>query len=103
MRVVLAALRVIEQVQLVRDRLQQAMTLGAGVVRTAGSLELARKSLAIPAGDTPEAHEVRNLATVGEALVRAALSRTESRGNHWRSDHPEPVEALRVRLVHSQP
>jgi L-aspartate oxidase len=87
----------------VRDRLQQAMTLGAGVVRTAGSLELARKSLAIPAGDTPAAHEVRNLATVGEALVRAALSRTESRGNHWRSDHPEPIEALRVRLVHKHP
>ena len=31
----------------------------------------------------------------------AALARTESRGNHWRSDHPEPDEALRVRLVHS--
>jgi L-aspartate oxidase len=87
----------------VRDALQQAMTLGAGVVRTAGSLELARKALAVPAGDTSDAHEVRNLATVGEALVRAALARTESRGNHWRSDHPEPVEALRVRLVHKRP
>ena len=87
----------------VRDRMQQAMTLGAGVVRTAGSLELVRKSLAIPAGDTPAAHEVRNLATVGEALVRAALARTESRGNHFRSDHPEPIESLRVRLVHNTP
>jgi succinate dehydrogenase/fumarate reductase flavoprotein subunit len=48
-------------------------------------------------------HEVRNLATVGDALVRAALARTESRGNHWRSDHPEPVESLRVRLVHTHP
>jgi succinate dehydrogenase/fumarate reductase flavoprotein subunit len=86
-----------------RARIQQAMTAGAGVVRTAGSLDLARQALAAPPGDTPADHEVRNLATVGEALVRAALARTESRGNHWRSDHPEPDEALRVRLVHKRP
>jgi L-aspartate oxidase len=86
----------------VRERLQQAMTLGAGVVRTAGSLELARQALVVPTGDTPAAHEVRNLVTVGEALVRAALARTESRGNHWRSDHPQRDEGFRVRLVHSR-
>ncbi|MCU1380068.1 MAG: L-aspartate oxidase [Acidimicrobiales bacterium] len=86
----------------VREHLQQAMTLGAGVVRTAGSLELARQTLMVPTGDTPAVHEVRNLVTVGEALVRAALARTESRGNHWRSDHPAQDEALRVRLVHSR-
>jgi L-aspartate oxidase len=86
----------------VRASLQQAMTAGAGVVRTAGSLELAREALAVPAGDSPAAHEVRNLATVADALIRAALARTESRGNHWRSDHPEPSEDLRVRLVHSR-
>src|SRR5439155_20102290 len=44
----------------VRDQLQRAMTAGAGVVRTAGSLELARHSLAAAPGDTPAAHEVRN-------------------------------------------
>jgi L-aspartate oxidase len=87
----------------VRADLQQAMTTGAGVVRTAGSLELARRALVVPAGDTAAVHEVRNLATVADALVRAALARTESRGNHWRSDHPEPSESLRVRLVHSRP
>jgi len=87
----------------VRARLQHAMTTGAGVVRTAGSLDLAREALAVPAGDTPAAHEVRNLATVGAALVRAALARTESRGNHWRSDHPQTDESLRVRLVHTSP
>jgi L-aspartate oxidase len=86
-----------------RSRLQQAMTAGAGVVRTAGSLDLARQAIAVPAGDTPAAHEVRNLAAVGDALVRAALARTESRGNHWRSDHPKQDEALRVRLVHKRP
>jgi len=86
----------------VRDQLQRAMTAGAGVVRTAGSLDLARQSLALASGDTPAAHEVRNLVTVADALIRSALARTESRGNHWRSDHPERDEALRVRLVHSR-
>ena len=86
----------------VRARLQHAMTTGAGVVRTAGSLELARSALAIPAGDTADVHEVRNLATNGAALVRSALARTESRGNHWRSDHPQVDDSLRVRLVHTR-
>jgi L-aspartate oxidase len=84
----------------IRSELQHAMTTGAGVVRTAGSLDLANKALAVPAGDTADVHEVRNLATVGAALVRSALARTESRGNHWRSDHPQTDESLRVRLIH---
>ena len=84
----------------IRARLQHAMTTGAGVVRTAGSLDLARKALAVPAGDGADVHEVRNLATVGAALVQSALARTESRGNHWRSDHPQTDESLRVRLIH---
>jgi L-aspartate oxidase len=86
-----------------RDRLQRAMTAGAGVVRTAGSLELVREALAVPGGDTPADHEVRNLVTLADALIRSALTRTESRGNHWRSDHPERDEAWRVRLVHRAP
>jgi L-aspartate oxidase len=86
-----------------RDHLQRAMTAGAGVVRTAGSLELAREALAVPAGDEPADHEVRNLVTLADALIRSALQRTESRGNHWRSDHPERDEAWRLRLVHRAP
>jgi L-aspartate oxidase len=92
-----------EDVAELRDRLQRAMTAGAGVVRTAGSLELVREALAVPAGDTPADHEVRNLVTLADALIRSALTRTESRGNHWRSDHPERDEAWRVRLVHRAP
>jgi L-aspartate oxidase len=83
-----------------RDHLQRAMTAGAGVVRTAGSLELAREALAVSGGDAPADHEVRNLVTLADALVRSALARTESRGNHWRSDHPERDESWRLRLVH---
>ena len=86
---------------ILRAQLQRAMTAGAGVVRTAGSLDLARQALALSDGDTPADHEVRNLVTVADALIRSALARTESRGNHWRSDHPERDGSLRVRLVHN--
>jgi L-aspartate oxidase len=43
--------------------------------------------------------EIDNLLELGSALVNAATARTESRGNHWRSDHPDIDPALRVRLV----
>jgi L-aspartate oxidase len=82
-----------------RARLQQAMTRGAGVLRSGGSLaaaaEVARGLLAAPgAGE-----EVRNLATVAEALALAARARQESRGSHARTDFPDTDPALRARLV----
>jgi succinate dehydrogenase/fumarate reductase flavoprotein subunit len=45
--------------------------------------------------------EIRNLLDVAAALVHGARARTESRGNHWRSDHLETDPAFRVRLVQS--
>jgi L-aspartate oxidase len=82
-----------------RAHLQQAMTRGAGVVRSDESLreaaEVARGLLAAPG----VGEEVRNLATVAEALAVAARSRQESRGSHARVDFPEPDPALRTRLV----
>ena len=39
--------------------------------------------------DLVKALEVGNLAFVGEVVARAALMRTESRGQHFRDDHPE--------------
>jgi L-aspartate oxidase len=79
-----------------RGRLQRAMTVGAGVLRSAHSLEQTAKELdTIPAYDP----EVRNLLTVARALLAAALEREESRGNHTRSDFPETRDDLRVRMV----
>ncbi|MEX0652791.1 MAG: L-aspartate oxidase [Phycisphaeraceae bacterium] len=40
--------------------------------------------------------EVQNLLTVGALITRAARWRAESRGTHFRVDHPEPDEAFRV-------
>jgi len=45
----------------------------------------------------PEGFEVANLVQMGRAVAELALRREESRGGHWRSDHPAPVEAWRVR------
>jgi L-aspartate oxidase len=88
-----------------RDGLQRAMTRGAGVLRDAKSLtgtgEVVAATLAeidaLPAGRPRE--ELRNLATVGWALLAAAQGREESRGCHTREDFPDTDPALRVRLV----
>ena len=45
----------------------------------------------------PEGFEVANLVQLGRAVAELAMRREESRGGHWRSDHPEPVEAWRIR------
>jgi L-aspartate oxidase len=79
-----------------RTTLQRAMTEGAGVLRSAHSLEQTAKVLATVPADDPE---VRNLVTVGAALLTAALAREESRGNHTRSDFPETRDEFRLRMV----
>jgi L-aspartate oxidase len=77
----------------VRPRLQQAMTRGAGVLRsasslveTAATLEEVGASRSRPKTDT---WETTNLVTVATALVAAAFRREETRGCHWRDDFPE--------------
>ncbi len=40
--------------------------------------------------------ETQNLLLVGALMVRAAQWRRESRGTHYRTDHPAPVEAFHV-------
>jgi L-aspartate oxidase len=91
-----------------RDRLQRAMTEGAGVVRDAGSLAGASEAVgalisSLPAPDdrNPDGWELANLARVAEALLSAATARTESRGAHTRLDFPLTDPEQRVRLVHS--
>jgi L-aspartate oxidase len=90
-----------------RRELQRTMTVDAGVLRTAESLDRAlRHVLAIEAvvsrgeerGRAEE--ELRNLASVSAAMVVAAMAREESRGAHTRGDFPDRNdERFRVRLV----
>jgi L-aspartate oxidase len=88
-----------------RDRLQRAMTLGAGVVRDERSLAetavTVAETLASVDDLPPEARreELRNLATVGWAMLGSAAARTESRGCHTREDYPDRDPAFQVRLV----
>jgi L-aspartate oxidase len=95
-----------EAVERRRDRLQRAMTRGAGVLRSEDSLVTTEAEVAIAVGgldgDDPSAWELRNLASVAQALLSAARARTETRGAHTRSDHPDTDPDLRVRLVVGQ-
>jgi succinate dehydrogenase/fumarate reductase flavoprotein subunit len=43
--------------------------------------------------------EVSNLYFLATAIVRSALTRTESRGSHWRSDFPEVDAKWQSRIV----
>jgi succinate dehydrogenase / fumarate reductase, flavoprotein subunit len=93
-----------ENPYLLQEELQQAMQDGAGLARTATSLEeCLGRILGIrerverihvvgsrqfnPGWHT--ARDLRFLLTVAEAIVRAAFMRPESRGAHWRLDFLE--------------
>ncbi|MEU3407896.1 L-aspartate oxidase [Streptomyces sp. NPDC006670] len=96
-----------------RYEIQRIMTQGAGVVRSAQSLAEAAEALetlyttalgelevhgktAEPGVDTWEA---TNLLCVARVLVAAAQRRAETRGCHWREDHPDRDDAWRRHLV----
>ncbi|MBT2456865.1 L-aspartate oxidase [Streptomyces sp. ISL-86] len=90
-----------------RYEIQRIMTDGAGVLRSAESLRTAAEALeglyttaltelesqgktAVPGTETWEA---TNLLCVARVLVAAAQRRAETRGCHWREDHPDRDDA----------
>ena len=85
----------------VRERVRRVMTDRVGVVRSGEGLAEAMgelERLTVDLGDPgPAGFEVANLVQLGRAVAELAFRREESRGGHWRSDHPAPVEAWRVR------
>ncbi|MEG3628405.1 L-aspartate oxidase [Streptomyces poriticola] len=86
-----------------RFTIQRIMTDGAGVLRSADSLALAAdrlQHLHTQARDALHEHgktsepgvdtwEATNLLCVARVLVAAAALRDETRGCHWREDHPD--------------
>ncbi len=90
-----------------RYEVQRIMTDGAGVLRSAESLRTAAEALEglyATALNNLEAHgktaepgvdtwEATNLLCVARVLVAAAQRRVETRGCHWREDHPDRDDA----------
>lgn len=86
-------------------QLQADMFRWAGVERSAVSLAEATSALtrvAVQLGDAQRfgraGLELRNLCQVGWVLVASATARTESRGTHSRSDHPDRDPAFAHRF-----
>lgn len=85
----------VPEIGMFKAELQGAMSAGAGVLRSAGSLAGAAAVLSrlgaagALAGRGTEAWELANLVTVAAILVAAAYARRETRGSHWREDWPE--------------
>ncbi|TCK64157.1 FAD-binding protein [Curtobacterium sp. PhB136] len=76
----------------VRQTVQRVMTERVGLLRDAGGLATARRefdALAVDAPSTVRAHEDRALLDLARLVARAAEARTESRGAHARTDHPD--------------
>jgi len=87
-----------------RAELSRAMTDGAGVLRSAASLDATAKTLDALAGRActapePTAWETTDLLAVATALVAAAVQREETRGAHWREDFPDASDDWRGHLV----
>jgi L-aspartate oxidase len=77
-----------------RPHLQEVMTGEVGVLRSEQGLATATDDLAALAAEGhvepgPDAWETTNLVTVAQAVTAAATLREETRGSHWREDHPE--------------
>ncbi|MEI4273504.1 L-aspartate oxidase [Klenkia sp. LSe6-5] len=87
-----------------RDRLTATMSARVGALRTGGGLVVAAGELAAVAGSLGTAEpgvagwEATDLLTVATALTAAAGAREETRGCHWREDHPEADDSWRVHL-----
>lgn len=77
-----------------RQRLQDIMWEKVGIIRDEEGLKAANREIEniyqnITRGEDPLAYyEVLNMLTVARIIVQAARWRQESRGGHFRSDHP---------------
>ncbi|HTT89528.1 MAG TPA: FAD-binding protein [Acidimicrobiales bacterium] len=88
-----------------RDSLRRAVQAGAGVARDAEGIERLASYLATatPTGpDGPGTWELTNMAQVARVVAALAARRPESRGAHWRTDHPTPRSSWQVRQVVQQ-
>ncbi|NYJ06081.1 L-aspartate oxidase [Petropleomorpha daqingensis] len=87
-----------------RERLTGTMSRHVGALRSGTGLGQATADLAAlvdalgPVRPGVESWEATDLLTVAAALATAAAAREETRGCHWREDHPGTDDAWRVHL-----
>jgi L-aspartate oxidase len=86
------------------ENLQALMWDKVGIVRDGAGLAEADLTLAMwqraaPSPTERSSQELANLVLAARLTTEAALIRQESRGAHYRSDFPEPVESWRRHLV----
>ena len=84
--------------------LQISMSEGAGVMRSDSSLRKTMQTLQELSQLTSsepriEAWEASNLHLLATAIVKSALTRTESRGSHWRSDYLQSSDKWLSRVI----
>ena len=109
-----------ERLSAIREAMQNAIEAGAGIFRTAASLQLAAQKLRqqqeryarVSLEDRSRtfnteltaALELGFMLDVAEAIVHSALHRTESRGAHQRTDFPQRDDQkfLAHSLIHRQ-
>ncbi|SDX70956.1 L-aspartate oxidase [Modestobacter sp. DSM 44400] len=88
----------------VRSELTATMSASVGALRTGAGLAEATVRLGGLAGWSGDVApgvagwEATDLLTVATALTAAAVERRETRGCHWREDHPDAEDAWRVHL-----
>lgn len=97
----------------VRNTLKSLMWRAAGVEREGESLASAKDEIArlchyvLPRQfESPEGWELQNMIVLSRLIIEAALRREESRGGHFRSDHPEVDESewqKRISFRHAVP
>lgn len=69
-------------------RLRQTMTDGAGVIRDAQGLRRTLAEIAAIESAQPDCIPLANMTATATLIAAAALVREESRGAHFRADHP---------------
>jgi L-aspartate oxidase len=90
----------------VRSSLRSVMWRHVGIVREGERLDEVREMFEFWARYTMDkifdertGWAVQNMLTIGALMTQAAYWRAESRGTHFRSDHPDPNDAYRLHDV----